>query len=647
MNSLAISILVTLVVIASANSLGAKDLPYDHYPSEFEKLTASDWPKMQETLEKVVSLERIDAMDDSLRLNATYTIARISRIPWGIEKKQEVVHYLLEFAKTLLDRPDIQQVVGKEPDKQEDRSYPHMSPGWIGHLPLRAIWSAGAIASSLPEEQTVDLWTLTLAHEHNYYAGVRHALLGALERQFADPAIPKVIDRLSKLKGDLSKAEAVEVERILLKHELFTIQDQARSWEHLWNKANPNGMNEVLTPDFQWKWYENIQSLRAVYDAADPATAFAIASSAPELPKKYVFLYSTVFLINAQLAAGDEVEPAFKKNVEASARAVLRELSKGELPAATGQYRDYLRDTLERWNGKAVSPPNILGEETDMKPALKDVEGSGVVSARPGDSATGQNGPALRAAVPAAPPTSTAPAGGPDGARPSDGLGLSRAEDRGESLSDRSFDQLMTILLESADRVERRKAAKALGDRSLDNSLGELTEPRRLLLEKYVEEHLITGVASKDGGERVEANEQIQRLWRPAAAVLIRHLDDPDLTIAEASAKNLILMRDENIIREIIEKAKVVQGQERALCVICLGKMTERRESRIPGRTCMSPEDSLAVADRIIRPFLLEIQQQGGEQMIMLVQRALQDLDRQAPAGVWVQTPPTTQKSDK
>ena len=241
--------------------------------------------------------------------------------------------------------------------------------------------------------------------------------------------------------------------------------------------------------------------------------------------------------------------------------------------------------------------------------------------------------PRADAAVPSTRPTSP----------PSRPAHVVAPEDRGEDFSAKPVDELLSVLGHSQDIVALRKAAKALGDRQLAGSL-KLSEEQRAVLQRYIEESLLADVASKDAAKRSEANAQIQRLWRLAGPVLVRHIDDGNLTVVEACSKNLILMRDENLISSLIEKTRESQGQAKLLGVICLGKMTERRESQIPGRTCLAAEESMEIANRLIKPFLLEVQQSGDGETKILVQRALQELERQTPAGVWVRTTAPAQR---
>lgn len=181
--------------------------------------------------------------------------------------------------------------------------------------------------------------------------------------------------------------------------------------------------------------------------------------------------------------------------------------------------------------------------------------------------------------------------------------GVSRPEDRGEDFSVLAQDDLLKLLSESSDRVELRKAAKVLGDRSIDGTL-KLSEQESALLTNVVQKCLQQVMAS-DSNIRSEARDQIQRFWWAAAPALLKNMNSTHAAADETAIKSLILMRNESIIRSLMDTVeKSSDLRERARALFALGKMTERRESLIPGRTCMDRELSKATADKLIRPFL-------------------------------------------
>jgi hypothetical protein len=182
---------------------------------------------------------------------------------------------------------------------------------------------------------------------------------------------------------------------------------------------------------------------------------------------------------------------------------------------------------------------------------------------------------------------------------------FSRPEGRGPDLSGFETGALVGALATSRDIVERRKAAKALGDRGIAGSL-ELSDKERETLDAVVQEYLADSRAT-DSQTRVEAKQQIERLWHVAAPMLLKHVDDKDLTVAEIAAKSLILMRDEQIVRALIEKGKGVRDpRRRALLAFALSKMTEQRESLIPGRVCLDEEASRELHENVVVPALRE-----------------------------------------
>jgi len=111
-----------------------------------------------------------------------------------------------------------------------------------------------------------------------------------------------------------------------------------------------------------------------------------------------------------------------------------------------------------------------------------------------------------------------------------------------------------------------------------------------------------------DSNDSEEAKEQIERLWWTAARVLAENIANPDDAVAEKAIKAMSLMRNEEIVRALVDQArKATERKAKEMCIFALGCMTEQYDSLVPRRTCMNEKDSQMLADKLIIPFLTEI----------------------------------------
>jgi hypothetical protein len=190
--------------------------------------------------------------------------------------------------------------------------------------------------------------------------------------------------------------------------------------------------------------------------------------------------------------------------------------------------------------------------------------------------------------------------------RPQTSHSRSRPEDLGQELSDLSNAESVARFSQSTDRIERRKLAKLIGDRSKAGKL-QLLEEEKQELAKIVVQNL-KQANSPDANERSEARHQIERLWYAAVPTLVTSITTNDLTISELCVKSLILMRNEAIIRALIQEAKSTEDEGRKeLLVFALSKMKEQRKSLIPGRECLSAQESEELYNKVVTPALDEI----------------------------------------
>lgn len=165
----------------------------------------------------------------------------------------------------------------------------------------------------------------------------------------------------------------------------------------------------------------------------------------------------------------------------------------------------------------------------------------------------------------------------------------------------------MRQLSQSEDKITLRKIAKEIGDRSLNDQL-ELTAVQKERINNAVAGCLRQNATSTNANERVEAKQQIERLCLTAAPTLLENIDSKDPALAELATKSLILMRNEEVVKELIKRASTAKDEHsKAITVFALKKMKEQRKSLIPGRECMDRKKSLRLYDRLVAPALAEL----------------------------------------
>lgn len=184
---------------------------------------------------------------------------------------------------------------------------------------------------------------------------------------------------------------------------------------------------------------------------------------------------------------------------------------------------------------------------------------------------------------------------------------FSRPEERGEDLSVLETAEVVKRLAESEDKIELRKAAKVLGDRNIAGKL-HLSSEEEQTIENVVSVYFEQG-KSANSNERVEASQQIERMWHAAVPTLLENLSSKDAAKAELAIKTLILMRNESVIKEIIKIARTTEDEyTKAMAIFALKKMKEQRKSLIPGRECIGEEESKALYDQLVTPALADLE---------------------------------------
>jgi len=184
---------------------------------------------------------------------------------------------------------------------------------------------------------------------------------------------------------------------------------------------------------------------------------------------------------------------------------------------------------------------------------------------------------------------------------------FSRPEERGEDFSLLKTSELVQVLGTSEDMIEKRKAAKVLGDRSIAGTL-KLSDGQRQEINKVVQEYL-GQAGAPTAQERVEAKQQIERLWHVAIPTLLKYVDGKEPAQAELAIKSLILMRNETIVRALIKKAREAKDEySKAMAIFALEKMKKQRRTLISGRQCLNEDDSAEMYNRLVAPAIAELQ---------------------------------------
>jgi len=190
------------------------------------------------------------------------------------------------------------------------------------------------------------------------------------------------------------------------------------------------------------------------------------------------------------------------------------------------------------------------------------------------------------------------------------GKTVSKPEEHGEDLSRLPASDAVSKLCQSKDRVERRKLAKVIGDRSKNGRLALTPQEEKAVAQIVVD--TLQQAKSSVADEREEARQQIERLWHAAVPTLIANLQTNDLTMAELAAKSLILMRNETILKTLVAEAKSeTEEGRRQLLLFTLSKMKEQRKSLIPGRECLDEKESEKLFEQHVAPALEELKKRS------------------------------------
>lgn len=169
---------------------------------------------------------------------------------------------------------------------------------------------------------------------------------------------------------------------------------------------------------------------------------------------------------------------------------------------------------------------------------------------------------------------------------------------------------LPTRFSETTNRTAERLLAQSIGDECIASGTEAVfARYSKEDIDQYID-RMILQTGSTVGEERAEANQQIQRLWRLCVPKLVETVGHSNETINEAAMKNLILMRNEEVVEQIIERAKTsTDPRIRYSCVFALGRMKEDRSTLIPNRKVLDATASENIAAGRVRPFLNQLEE--------------------------------------
>jgi hypothetical protein len=185
--------------------------------------------------------------------------------------------------------------------------------------------------------------------------------------------------------------------------------------------------------------------------------------------------------------------------------------------------------------------------------------------------------------------------------------GYTHPEDRGDDFSFLSSSENIKRLTESKDMIERRKAAKVIGDRFIAGTL-KLTSKEKETIEKITIE-ILQQSKSPDMNVRGEAQMQVQRLWGVAAPTLLKYIDSNDAPVSDMAINSLVLMCNEEIIKEFINLAKNAKLQStKDIMILTLKNLQLPRKPSVPDRQMLSPEELDKLYNKLVIPALKELQ---------------------------------------
>jgi septal ring-binding cell division protein DamX len=194
---------------------------------------------------------------------------------------------------------------------------------------------------------------------------------------------------------------------------------------------------------------------------------------------------------------------------------------------------------------------------------------------------------------------------------PPPGATFSRPEERGKQYGDASTQELVRMLGEVADKIELRKFANELGNRSISGTL-DLSSDQAKVVGEYVG-RLLNTADDRDPNVRSEARCQIARLWHAAVPACIAAVTDTkNSKRRELAAESLILMRNRDIVAALISKGQQTTDPKERYCIHwALARMERQRTTVVDNRACLNEETSRKLFVELIVPALADLEQKG------------------------------------
>ena len=109
-------------------------------------------------------------------------------------------------------------------------------------------------------------------------------------------------------------------------------------------------------------------------------------------------------------------------------------------------------------------------------------------------------------------------------------------------------------------------------------------------------------------GHHPEVHDQILRFWHLAIPELLRNLENRNEDIQSFVFNILVQMRNERVVRIMINKAKACKPSNlKDMYIGTLGIMTQQEDMNLPNRQCLNEKDSQELFSKIIEPALKEL----------------------------------------
>jgi hypothetical protein len=186
---------------------------------------------------------------------------------------------------------------------------------------------------------------------------------------------------------------------------------------------------------------------------------------------------------------------------------------------------------------------------------------------------------------------------------------LDSARMRGENIKDPAVCLLSDSDLVSKCRslpkgVQTREYIHEIGDRAYLGILDLKSREEKKILQDLIDENINDlGAAKRE--LQSEANENIQRLWHLCVPQLIETLGAGNDFASDFARKDLMMMRNREIVKQIIEEAQKTDNiRRKQWMILALGGMKDQLFCLIRDRDMIDDAESEKIAQELILPFL-------------------------------------------